>query len=74
MSKTKQQMDNEANIFALCLLMPKSMFLDRYEKYQGDHNKLARCFQVSLNHVYMRRRMLQKEIADIGKPKYIVIN
>lgn len=62
-----KQMDHEANIFALCLLMPKDLFLEELKKYEfdlGDNKdtalkELCKTFGVSQQAVLARLSMLK---------------
>lgn len=63
----EQQMEWEANVFALCLLMPKDIFLEELKKYEfdlGDHKdtemkQLCKTFGVSQQAVLTRLSMLK---------------
>lgn len=60
--------DKEADYFARCLLMPKDMFVKKFEKHRQSYpkqdliNKLANYFQVESMHVIMRLVDLAREL------------
>jgi Zn-dependent peptidase ImmA (M78 family) len=64
-------MEEEANYFALCLLMPEDQFLEAYIKFPlspaDDTNAvtIARMFQVTVTAVVLRAEMLREKIATI---------
>ena len=57
----EQEQELEANTFAACLLMPKSLFLEKYIELRFDIDlieKLANLFQVSSQAVSFRLMLL----------------
>lgn len=64
-SRRDIEREQEANYFALCLLMPKDMFIDQYKQLQQQGVKeedrveaLGKIFQVHPYHVVVRIQTL----------------